>query len=208
MISIGTVLKGSELSSSVVDQTMKAVTKAFSELRGDFVFGSSPALYVVFHVPGSMGCPDWDGLREATFSQSKQLLIVQVAVPEDVARGDKVREFMIESLYGANAVAFEFFRQKNMNYPLEDAEKLVSNVEAKLFLEQDAPLNMFFVFKAPSMHRGVIGHLATDGEVYAHMDDNDERAEKCIAFLEKMNCPVFSTVDEIDAHIARLENDD
>ncbi|MAX38772.1 MAG: hypothetical protein CME33_19620 [Gimesia sp.] len=115
---------------------------------------------------------------------------------------------MIESLYGANAVAFEFFRQKNMNYPLEDAEKLVSNVEAKLFLEQFAQLDKFYVFKAPTIQGGLICYLAADGKAYSMMDDNDERVEKCIAFLEKMDCPVFSTVEEIDAHIARLENDD
>ncbi len=132
MISLGNVLKGPELSGSQVDRAIMAATKAAAELRGEFEFGSSPAVNVVFHVPGSMGSPDWDGLRDATFSRQQQLLMVQVAVPESVVESANPEEFVIESLYGANAVAFEFFRQKNMDFPLAEAEKLVASIESRM----------------------------------------------------------------------------
>lgn len=132
MIALGGVFRGPELKGSLVDQTIKEVGKVATELRGDFEFGSGPAVNVVFHVPGSLGSPDWDGLRDAKFSRQQQLLMVQVAVPENVVESENPEDFVIESLYGANAVAFEFFRQKNMDFPLAEAEQLVANIESRM----------------------------------------------------------------------------
>ena len=94
--------------------------------------GSSPPVNVVFHVPGSTGSPDWDGLRDAKFSRQQRLLMVQVAVPENIVESANPENFVIESLYGANAIAFEFFRQKNMDFPLAEAEQLVANIESRM----------------------------------------------------------------------------
>lgn len=130
MISIGTVLNGPELSGCPVDRVIHAAMKAAVELRGDFEFGSALAVNVVFFVPGSLGSLDWDGLRESKYSRKKQLLLIQVAVPLEAIESDRPEDFVIESLYGANAVAFEFFRQKRIEFPLAEAEMLVSQIEA------------------------------------------------------------------------------
>ena len=132
MISIGYDLYGPELDGSPIDLALRAAMKIAAELRGDFEFGSSPAVNVVFYVPGSLGSPDWDGLRDAKFSRRQQLLMVQVAVPENVVESSDPEDFVIESLYGANAVAFEFFRQKNMDFPLAEAEQLVAKIESRM----------------------------------------------------------------------------
>ncbi len=132
MIALGGVFQGPELEGSLIDRTIKEAGKAAAELRGDFEFGSSPAVNVIFYVPGSLGSPDWDGLRDAKFSRRQQLLMVQVAVPENVVDSSDPKDFVIESLYGANAVAFEFFRQKNMDFPLAEAEQLVAKIESRM----------------------------------------------------------------------------
>lgn len=41
-------------------------------------------LNVVFHVPGNMLKPEFDGVRTGRFSKARSLLMVQVAVPEEV----------------------------------------------------------------------------------------------------------------------------
>ncbi|QDU57916.1 hypothetical protein [Aeoliella mucimassa] len=132
MISLGSVLKGPELSGSQIDSAIMAATKAAAELRGEFKFGSSPAVNVVFHVPGSTGSPDWDGLQNTKFSRQQQLLMVVVAVPENIVNSANPEDFVIKSLYGANAVAFEFFRQKDMDFPLVEAEQLVASIKARI----------------------------------------------------------------------------
>ena len=132
MISIGSVLKGPELRDSPIDRAIMAALRAAKELRGDFEFGSTPAVNVVFYVPGSTGSPDWDGLRDAKFSRQQKFLMVQVAVPEDAVESPAPEDFVIGSLYGANAVAFEFFRQRKIEYPLADAEALVEQIESRI----------------------------------------------------------------------------
>lgn len=132
MISIGSVLKGPELSGSPIDRAIMSATKATAKLRGKFEFGNSPAINVVFYVPGSTGSLDWEGMRDSKFSRQQQLLMVQVAVPDKVVQSTTPSMFVVESLYGANAIAFEFFRQKGIQFPLADAEKLVSEIEASI----------------------------------------------------------------------------
>ena len=132
MISIGCDLFGPELDKTPIDLALRVGMKIAAELRGNFEFGSRPAVNVVFYVPGSLGSPDWDGLRDAKFSRQQQLLMVQVAVPENIVESANPEDFVIESLYGANAVAFEFFRQKNMDFPLAEAEQLVASIESRM----------------------------------------------------------------------------
>ena len=132
MISIGYDLFGPELDKSSIDLALSTGMKIATELRGNFEFGSSPAVNVVFHVPGSISSPDWEWLRDAKFSRRDQLLMVQVAVPEEVVESSHPEKFIIDSLYGANAVAFEFYRQKGIDYPLADAEQLVEEIEKRL----------------------------------------------------------------------------
>ncbi|MCA8992497.1 MAG: hypothetical protein KDA88_10980 [Planctomycetaceae bacterium] len=130
MIALGSVYRGPELPGTRIDLAITKAMNAAAELRGSFEFGSGPAINVVFHVPGSLGKPDWDGLRDATYSRKLQLLMVQVAVPDDVVESPGLETFIIEGLYGANAIAFEFFRQKKLTFPLADAERMVVSIAA------------------------------------------------------------------------------
>lgn len=99
------------------------------EARGDYKEGTVPAVNVVFCTPGSiMGEPDWEGGKVAKYSAKRKLVLVQVGVPEEMVHNDAALDYVIEELYGANALAFEFYRQKKMDYPLADAEKLVGEI--------------------------------------------------------------------------------
>jgi hypothetical protein len=132
MISIGADFRGPELEGSAADRLITAVMKAAMECRGAVDFEAGPAINVVFHVPGSLGRPDWDGIRVATFSPKRRLLMVQVAVPANAVESPVLKDYLIRSLFGANAVAFEFFRQKGLSFPLAEAEKLVQRIKEKI----------------------------------------------------------------------------
>ena len=133
MISIGSVLKGPQLPGSPIDVSIMKATKAAVLLRGNFSFGSGmPAVHVVFYVPGSTGNPDWDGLRDSKYSQQQKLLMVQVSVPDFLVGSPESDDYAIDSLHGANAVAFEYFRQRNITFPLREAEELVSRIGERL----------------------------------------------------------------------------
>ena len=129
MITIGADYFGPELRDSKLFDVLSATMKATVDARGDFEFGSTPAVNVVFHVPGSLGGPDWRGSRDGTFSRKEKMLMVQVAVPEELISSDAAIDFIIESLRGANAIAFDSYEEHGLQFPLREAEALVSRIE-------------------------------------------------------------------------------
>ncbi len=131
MISVAVDFYGAELQLSNIDKTITAVMEAARELRGGFEFGKSPAVHVVFCVPGSLGGPDWDYGRYGTFVEKEQLLTIEVAVSPEIISSESPLDDLIKELHGANALAFEFFRQRSMEYPLREAECLVVEIRRK-----------------------------------------------------------------------------
>ena len=132
MISIGSVLKGPELRGSHTDRILTEIAKAAMECRGAFEFGASPAVNVVFYVPGSLGSPDWEGVRDGKYSRKQQVLMVQVAVPSHLMGAASLKAHLLESLHGANAVCFELFCQKGLRFPLQEAEALVERIKERV----------------------------------------------------------------------------
>jgi hypothetical protein len=132
MISIGSVLMGPEHQQSHAHSLVGVVMRAAEECRGSFKSDSSPAVNVVFYVPGSLDSPDWEGIRDAKFSRKRQLLMVQVAVPSYLVSSPLLKQFLLESLHDANRVAFEFFRKKGLSFPLADAEALVERIRERM----------------------------------------------------------------------------
>lgn len=128
MISIGAHLSGPELDGSPICRAIGAAMRAAMDARPNSQESGIPSLNVVFCVAGSFGRPDWDHGQIAKYSAKRKLLLVQVAVPEEVVSSEAPLDFVIRELQGANALAFEFYRQKGIQYPLGDAEKLVAQI--------------------------------------------------------------------------------
>lgn len=68
------------------------------------------------------------------YSKKDQALAIQVAVPDTVTRSENPDHFIIDSIRGANAMAFEFFRQKGLHYALSEAEDITSELNQQLTL--------------------------------------------------------------------------
>lgn len=132
MISIGAVFRGSELKDSLADRLITTAMKAARECRDALVSGIHPAINVVFYFPGSLGSFDWDGLRDGKFSQKRQLLMVQVAVPSELVNSQTLKDFLVESLHAANQLAFDFFQRRGIDYSLAEADNLVQRIAQRM----------------------------------------------------------------------------
>jgi hypothetical protein len=132
MISIGGVYRGPELKGSSINEGLMSAARALNELRGPLKLGLTPLVNVVFVVPGSLGGADFDGLQFGDYSKKDKAVVVKIAVPTAIAAGGKQAEFIVDALRGANAMAFEFFRQQGQEFPLREAETLVSSVADRL----------------------------------------------------------------------------
>jgi hypothetical protein len=132
MISIGAVFRGPELNESEIRSLILATTKATKEIRGPLQKGERPWVNAVFIVAGSLGKPDFDKLTYGEYSKKSKGLVVQIPILAEVVRREALVEFLMDSLHGANAMAFEFFRQQGEMFPLRDAEELVNRIAEQL----------------------------------------------------------------------------
>jgi hypothetical protein len=134
MISIGAMYGGPELERSLSFRLITSVLDATDECTGSSACerDASPAINVVYCVPGTLSSPDWEGVRSAKFSRKQQLLLVQVAVPSELVGSPALKEFLLGSLQKASEVAFEFFRRKRLSFPLAEAKSLVERIRERV----------------------------------------------------------------------------
>jgi hypothetical protein len=132
MISIGAVFHGPELRDSQIDRLIMAASKALKELRDPLKTGDTPWVNAVFVVSGSLDEVDFEGLEYGDYSKKRKGVVVKIAVPKKVIQANELEKFVVNSLQGANAMAFEFFRQRGEEFPLREAEAWVADVANKL----------------------------------------------------------------------------
>jgi hypothetical protein len=132
MISIGAVYHGPELLGSEINRLIIKASTILKELRGPLKTGEAPWVNVVFVVSGSLADVDFEGLQYGQYSKIGNGVVVMVSVPTRVLRTSDLAKFVIESLQGANAMAFEFFRQKRESFQLREAEQWVELVAGRL----------------------------------------------------------------------------
>ncbi|GGA16847.1 hypothetical protein [Dyella nitratireducens] len=81
-LSLGWIVGGSTLANKPLDDAIRELTIRIGEAgRG---IEAPLNLNVVFQVPGNMLKPEFVGVRTGRFSKPRALLMVQVAVPEEV----------------------------------------------------------------------------------------------------------------------------
>ncbi|MCC7568260.1 MAG: hypothetical protein KO463_01415 [Candidatus Methanofastidiosa archaeon] len=130
-------MSGPELGKSRIDYIISAIMRAASDLLRDFEVGACPAVNIVYCVAGSLGEPDWDHGRVVRFSRKKQLILVHSAVPREVVQSADPLEYLIMELHGANALAFEYFRKRGIDFPLREAEALVQAIRRRVISGDD-----------------------------------------------------------------------
>ncbi|MGH8603929.1 MAG: hypothetical protein ACREXR_14515 [Gammaproteobacteria bacterium] len=132
MISIGAVYHGPELQGSEVNRLIMRTSKALKELGAAPKSDGRPWVNAVFVVSGSLDKVDFDGLEFGDYSKKDKGVVVKIAISEESIKRGGIASYLIESLHGANAMAFEFFRQKGENFPLREAEDLVAKAAKQL----------------------------------------------------------------------------
>jgi hypothetical protein len=133
MISIGAIYRGPELRESPFCAKLSDASVALRSLRDPSFKGRVPWVNAVFIVAGSLGDADFRGTAYGDYSKKDKGVVVQIAVPAEIAKSADPVPFIIDGLRSANAMAFEFFRQKGEEFPLREAEALVSKIEQRFW---------------------------------------------------------------------------
>jgi hypothetical protein len=118
MISAGMVLGGPE--HVAFDREVRSFMRFCRENRSRGFARSE--INIVYHVPGSLGKPDYVGVRTGRFSKKENCLMVQVAVEEEFASLDdakKIRQYIFETADEAIGVGKSYLERKGLDYEIE-----------------------------------------------------------------------------------------
>lgn len=83
---------------------------------------------IVYHVPGTLLRPDYEGVRTGKFSKRERCLMVQVAVEEEFAALDdskKIRQYIFETADEAIGIGKSGLERKGLVYEIETDRALL-----------------------------------------------------------------------------------
>ena len=133
MIGIGVQLGEPEQRDSPIDRMLMKAMSVSDKLRDpNYDDGTEAWINPIFIVPGSMWQPDFEGYEYGHFSRKQKGLVIKIAVPQAVARGKNIPEFISGSLRDVVHMASEFFSAKGISFSTLKAEKIILAIEAGL----------------------------------------------------------------------------
>ena len=88
-------------------------------------------IQLIFDIPGPMVPVDYEGVRTGRFSGAKQMLVVQVAVPEGLT-GSEMRRYLREALGEMVALAKAYVKRRKLPLSTEALERAVGELIARL----------------------------------------------------------------------------
>jgi len=133
MITVGINMGGPEQKGSTIRNALIKAANVAAEVREpSYNSGLDAWINPVFIVPGSIWKPEFDGYILGHFSKKEKGLVVQIAVPQSVADGDGVRQFIGESLREAVRLASAHFSSKGISFSTLKAERIILAIESAL----------------------------------------------------------------------------
>ena len=133
MISIGVQMGGPEQKDAPIEKALMKAMKVAQKMRHpNYKGGTEGWINPIFIVPGSIWNSDFEGYRLGKFSQKQKGLVVQIAVPQVVADGQGIQEFIGAALRDAVRIAAEYFASKDISLSTLKAEKIILAIESAL----------------------------------------------------------------------------
>jgi hypothetical protein len=133
VIAIGVQYGGPEQKDTLVRTMLSRAMNIAAETREpNYDDGTEAWINPIFIVPGSVVKPEFDGYKPGYFSKKKKGLVVQIAVPQSVADGKGIRQFIGESLRESVRLASARFSSNAMIFSTLKAEKIILAIEAGL----------------------------------------------------------------------------
>ena len=127
MIAIGNQFGGPEQKGALIhDMLNLAMNVAADNQEQDYDSGKEAWINPIYIVPGSIYKPEFEGYKLGHFSAKKKGLVVMIAVPQSVANGKKIPDFIVKSLLEAISLAANHFEKKGIAFDIKKAENIVN----------------------------------------------------------------------------------
>jgi len=118
MISVGMILGGPE--PQAFDREVRSFMRFCRENRARGFAESE--INIVYHVPGSLGKPDYAGVRAGKFSKKERCLMIQVSVEVEFAEledSKKIRQYIFETADEALGIGKSGLERNGVAYEIE-----------------------------------------------------------------------------------------
>ncbi|WP_338883018.1 MULTISPECIES: hypothetical protein [Xenorhabdus] len=133
MITIGNQFGGPNLDGSPIKLALRTTSITAAKERDEgYDSGKEAFINPIFIVPGSILGVDFEGLKYGYFSKKRKGVVIQIAVPQSVADGEGIREFIVGALREAVRMAAEKFAKHAIPFSSLKAEKIILAIEKKL----------------------------------------------------------------------------
>jgi hypothetical protein len=127
VIYFSSVLMGPELARSPISDVIRRIAVA----RGPGREGDYGSLDVVFHVPGSILRPKFEGVRTSSFFKRDRIHMIQIAIPEEQVNAPDL-DYLMSSIRQAIRLARPRFEKAGIKYPEEEYLATVDRIEREL----------------------------------------------------------------------------
>jgi hypothetical protein len=133
MIAIGVDAGGPELRGMPIKNLLLAAMNLAIKYRlPNYDDGTVAWINPIYLVPGTVWKPDFEGYKLGHFSRKQKGLVVMIVVPQSVADGEGIPEFIAASLREAVRLADIHFASKKISFPTLEAEKIIMAIKADL----------------------------------------------------------------------------
>jgi hypothetical protein len=133
VITIGNHYGGPEQKGALIAKMLNKAMNVAADTRGaTYDDGTEAWINPIFLVHGSLIAPDFEGCELGHFSRKQKGLVVKIAVPQSVADGEGIPEFVASSLREAVRLAAAHFASKKISFSTLKAEKIILAIEAAL----------------------------------------------------------------------------
>ncbi|MFN5128425.1 MAG: hypothetical protein ACK519_00825 [Sphingomonadaceae bacterium] len=133
MITLGIQSKGPELAGSAIEQALLNAAQTATRVREpNYDDGQEAWINPIYLVPGNVSKPKFEGYDIGYFSKKEKGLAIAIAVPQSVADGEDIPEFIGTSLREAVRLAAAHFASKGISFSTLKAEKIILAIEAEL----------------------------------------------------------------------------
>ena len=134
MITLGINFGGPEhKNDSAIKKALLATAQTATRVRdANYDDGTEAWINPIYIVPGSLSKPGFEGYELGRFSRKRKGLVITIAVPQSVADGEGIPEFISKSLREAVRMAAAHFKKESISFSTLKTEKIIRAIEAGL----------------------------------------------------------------------------
>jgi hypothetical protein len=126
LLAIGIATGGMSPANQLVDEALSGFMRTVMKERSAFP-NEGVRLNIVFHIPGPISQPDYEGIHATKFDKKNQRVLVVAAVPESL-KFDEVSKYFVEVLRQARHEVTGYLAKRKVTTPTNQLDGLIDHL--------------------------------------------------------------------------------